>query len=188
MKKLLIIGLLTCLSAVTVQASSLEVALNDDSAQVQAGLTLNEDTYGTSVLTGRFLYNDERSTKIGSLGFDFMGKPGNISGLEIGVGTQIYTGKTKNSLDLLALGIGTKIVFAPPILKGLGINGKLFYAPKILASLDAERLTEAGANLFYTVTPKVRLLLGYQLIRANFENTNSKNIDEGVRLGFEAQF
>lgn len=188
MRKIFISGILTCLITFSAQATSLEVTLNDDSVQAQAGLTLNEDSYGTSILTVRGLYDDEESTKLGSAGFDFMGRLGNVPGLEVGVGAQVYSAKTDRSLDLLTLGIGVRATFTPPLLQGFGIKGKAFYAPKILSGLDAERLIETGADVFYAITPKVRVLLGYQLIRASFEKVSTRNIDEGARIGFEARF
>lgn len=184
----LLLLLLTCVAA---QAASLEVDLNDFSVQGQYLQPITEDDYGTSLFDIRALYNDHQDMTLISGGFNFLGKPGNVPGLDLGVGLDFYAGQTTHEpmdRDLVALALGGRATFRPPALQGFGFGAKLFYAPEILSFADAEGLVEGALRLEYALTPKIRLFAEYQEIRADFDLTGSHTVDEGLRGGFQAQF
>jgi hypothetical protein len=188
-KRLVLILVLLLVPAVTMaQSPSLDIGFNDNSAQLQFNYPLLEDDYGTSLVNARALYNSDEDTTLGSLGFDFTGEPGNVPGLNLGAGAQLYGGDTHSGQDFIVLGVGTRMGYAPPFLGGFGIDGKIFYGPNIFSFLDAERLLETGLRISYAITPKVKVHLGYQNIRTDFEDYGTWTIDEGLRLGFEARF
>lgn len=189
MKRFLLPLLLLVPAAAMAEPPSLDLRFNDTSAQVRLSAPLfDSDDYGYSLLSGRFLYNDKEETTLGSAGFDFVGEPGGIPGLKLGVGTQLYGGRADDGQDLLALGVGTRVDYAPPVLGGFGLGGRVFYAPNIFSWLDAERLLETEVSLSYALLPKVTVNLSYQNIRTDFDDHGDWTIDEGVRLGFEARF
>ncbi len=167
---------------------SLEIHLNDTSAQVRYEHPLYGDDYGLTLLNNRFLFNDDKNTVLGSIGLDFVGAPGNVPGLKVGVGSHLYGGRTRDSQALTAVGVGLRSHYAPPRLGGLGFGGKILYSPKILTFMDAERLLETSARVDFAITPKVRLFAEYQRIRVDFEDHGTRTIDEGVRGGFQALF
>jgi hypothetical protein len=187
-KLVLILVLLLVPVGAKAQTPSLDIGFNDNSAQVQFDYPLYEDDYGTSLANARFLYNGGEKTTLGSLGFDFVGEPGNVPGLSLGVGAQVYGGGTRHDQGLLVLGVGTRVAYAPPFMGGFGVDGKIFYGPKIFSFVDAKRLLETGVRISYAITPKIRLHLGYQNIRAGFDDYGTWTIDEGLRLGFTAHF
>ena len=86
MKKYLLLSFLLCLSTVPAWSSSFDLSFNDTSAQAQLAFPLRSDDYGTMQLEGRALYNDQEDTRLGSAGLVFVGEPGNIPGLSLGVG------------------------------------------------------------------------------------------------------
>jgi hypothetical protein len=188
MKKYLLFSLLLCLPALPAWSSSFELSFNDMSAQAQLDLPLRSDDYGTIQLEGRALYNDHEDTRLGSAGLLFVGEPGNVPGLSLGVGGLLYGGRADDGQDLLSLGVGGRLNFAPPALGGFGVAGKVYYAPRIFTGLDAERLLETGIRLGYAVTPKVRVFAEYQNIRCDFEHRGNWTIDDEVRVGFLASF
>lgn len=188
MKKWLLLSLLPCLLAAPVAAQSVDLSFNESSAQLQFAYPLRADDYGVVQAEGRLLYNKDEETRLASAGLLFIGEPGNVPGLDFGFGGRLYGGRTDERQDLLALGVGGRVTFAPPVLGGVGVGGKLFYAPNIFSGLDAERLLETGVRLSYAVTPKVRLYGEYQNLRSDFEERGTWTIDEGVRVGFEARF
>ncbi len=187
MKKVIVLILLLGLAGPAL-AASIDIGFNDFSAQGEFTHPLVRDDYGTSQINARLLYNDDEETTLGSVGFDFMGEPGNIPGLDLGLGAQLGGGQTDESQDFLTLGVGTRVGYAPPVWRGLGISGKLIYSPEIFSWLDAERMLETGVRVAYALTPKVRLHVGYQNIRSEFEQKDTWIIDEAVRVGFEARF
>jgi len=188
MKKSLLFFLLLCLPALPAWSSSLELSFNDTSAQAGFDFPLRSDDYGTMQVEGRALYNEDEETRLGSAGLVFVGEPGNVPGFSLGVGGLLYGGRTDERQDLLALGVGGKLNYAPPALGGFGVTGKVYYAPRIFTGLDAERLLETGIRLGYAVTPKVRVFAEYQNIRCDFEDRGSWSIDEEARVGFQASF
>jgi len=188
MNKWLFVSLAICLAAAPAGAATVDLGFNDYSAQAALTLPLHADDYGTVQGEGRLLYNDHEETKLASAGMLFAGQPGNVPGLDLGVGGLFYGGHTDESQDLLALGVGGRVDYAPPALGGFGVSGRLFYAPNIFAGLDAERLLETAVRLSYAVTPKVRLHAEYQNLRCDFDDRGKWSIDEGVRIGFAANF
>lgn len=188
MKKLLVPTLLFWLAAASAPAASLDFSFNDSSVQAGLSQPITEDEYGSSRVNARFLYNDHEETTLGSAGIDFFGSPGNVPGLEVGVGGRLVGGEADHGQDLLALAIGGQASWAPPVLGGVGLAAKAFYAPQIFAWLDSERLLETGVRLSYAVTPRVGLHLEYQNIRCDFDDHGNWTIDDEVRVGFEARF
>lgn len=188
MKKILILVALLSLVAVQAEASSLGLELNDNSVQAEFSTPLHTDRYGTSLLDARLLYNDHKDTTLGSAGFDFIGSPGNVPGLDLGVGARIYGGQAAHSQNILSLGVGGNVSYAPPVLGGVGVSGKLYYVPHILSVLDADRMLETGVRVSYALTPKVKVYVGYQYIHADFDKAASHALDDSVRVGFKAYF
>ncbi len=188
MRKAAAILCLALVAATSAWGDSLDLAFNDESAQLRYDLLVNQDYYGKSLLKARFLYNDDEETRLGSLGFAFVGEPGNIPGLELGVGVDLDGGRTDPGEDILALAVGALFAYAPPSLGGLGLSARGYYAPRIFSLLDVERLVESEVRLGFAITPKISLHVGYQNIRADVEDHGWWTIDEGVRAGFTAQF
>jgi hypothetical protein len=165
------------------------MSLNDDSLQAQVFLPLTEDAYGTTQVGVRGLYNDDENTKLLSGEVSFLGKPGDVPGLTAGVGMIVWGGEagSGNGADIFSVGIGARAGFAPPQLMGVGIDGKFFYGPKILAGGDSDRVFESGLRLSYAFIPKARFFVEYQKIHVDFEDGDG-NIDDDLRVGFEAKF
>lgn len=179
-----------CLCAASAGAMSLDMSLNDDSIQAQVFLPITEDAYGTTLVGIRGLYNDDHDTKLLSAELDFLGKPGDISGLNAGIGMMVWGGEVgsgSDPADILSLGVGAKVGFAPPQLMGFGLDGKFFYGPKILTTGESERVYESAVRLTYAFIPKVRCFVEYQKIHVDFEEGDG-NIDDDFRIGFEAKF
>lgn len=189
--KMMVSGVvMLCLCAASAGAASVDLSLNDDSVQVQAFLPITQDAYGTTQVGIRGLYNDDHDTKLVSGEVDFIGKPGDIPGLTAGVGLIAWGGEAGRGgdFDLFSVGLGAKVGFAPPQLMGIGIDGKFFYGPKILTGGDADRVFESGLRLSYAFIPKARLFVEYQKIHVDADGGGDGDIDDDLRIGFEAKF
>jgi large subunit ribosomal protein L21 len=121
---------------------------------------------------------------------DFIGKPGDIPGLTAGVGMIVWGGEAGRGgdVDIFSVGLGAKVGFAPPQLMGIGIDGKFFYGPKILTTGDSDRVFESGLRVSYAIIPKVRCFVEYQKIHVDFDGGGDGDIDDDLRIGFEAKF
>ncbi len=184
-----ILVLMSVLLATNTYAASVDIGFNDNSFQLIYETPISDDEYGTSLLNGRFLYNGDEETKLGSVGFDFIGEPGNIAGLKIGAGVKGYGGRTDRDVDFANLGLGVRVDYTLAQLQGLGFSGRLNYAPKVFSFIDADRLLETEARVTYAVMPKVKLYIGYQNVRLDVDGRdNTITIDDSIRIGFVGTF
>lgn len=190
--KVLVFATFILLCGTMAGATSLDIALNDESIQGQIFLPITEDAYGTSQFGLRGLYNDDNDdTRLLSAEFDFIGSPGDAPGLTAGVGVMGWlgaVGHSPNDIDILSLGLGARLGYAPPQLMGVGFDGKFFYAPHILAGGDTDRLYEGAFRVSYAFIPKARVFVEYQKIHIDLDNGGDGDIDDDVRVGFEAKF
>lgn len=185
-------GLLGCLfcilAAAPAQATSLEFGLNDSSAQLRLAQPLRSDELGQTLLQARALYSDKEETKLGSLGLEFAGEPGNIPGFQVGVGAAAYLGEAHRGRDFFNLALGARAAYAPPVLGGFGVAARLAFAPEVLSFIESESLLETSGQLSYAVTPKARIFAEYQNMRSEFERRGNWTIDDALRIGFETRF
>lgn len=189
MKLRIFLTLALCFSSTIAAADSIDIGFNDESFQVVYERPLVRDNYGTALANIRFLYNGDESTTLGSLGADFIGEPGNVPGLELGVGTKFYAGSADHSTDFINLAVGLRGNYAPPQLWGLGLGARLYYAPKVFSFRDSERLLESEIRLSYAILPKVKVYVSYQNIRMKEERSNDNwTIDDAIRVGFTGTF
>jgi YfaZ precursor len=188
MRKQLAAFALVLLMAGTAHATSFDLSFDNDSAQVGLTQPLVADELGASRFGARLLYNGDENTRLLSAGVEFVGEPGNVPGLEIGVGVQGYGGRTDQGQDILAAAVGGVASYTPPALGGVVFGAKLYVAPKIFSGLDSDGLLETAVRVGYRVTPKIEVYLGYQNIRSDFGRLDTWTIDEAVRLGFAATF
>nr|NIS40831.1 hypothetical protein [Desulfuromonadales bacterium] len=190
-RRWLLVSVLVLAMTCEAAATTFDINFNDDSAQTQVDLTLGRDEYGRSDFNGRFLYNDEDETRLGSAGVRFLGHPGNAPGLELGVGAQVYAGEAGevNSVDIGGVGVGGLFNFAPPHLGGLGIDARVVYVPKVFSFFDTERLVESALRIGFAITPRIRIHAEYQNMRIKVEDFgDTHTIDEEVRFGFTGRF
>lgn len=187
--RILLLCFIVISTASPASADSVDVGFNDDSFQLIYEKGLSQDEYGTSLLNGRFLYNGDEETKLGSIGLDFVGQPGNISGLDLGAGAKFYAGNSDPDIDFMNLAIGLRGDYTLPHMRGVGLSARLNYAPKVFSFRDSERLLESRLRVTYAMLPKVRLYLGYQHIRLDVEDRSGHaTIDDSVRIGFIGSF
>jgi len=176
------------LAAGSVQAASVGLDFNDDSFEGRVGFDINQDEYGRAVLDGRFLFNDDKDSRLGSVGLRVMTNPQAMPGLSVGAGFAGYEGRTHRGDDLGNIGVGVNAEFAPPALYGGGIGSKFYYAPTIFSFQDSDGLWEFNVRGFYNFSPQLQMYLGYQKIRGEFERAPDQNLDSDVRLGLNLKF
>lgn len=171
----------------TAWAGTFTLDFNDESAQFGYVQLLNREAYGESLAGVRLLYNDDTDTLLGSVGFGVKGSPGNIPGL----GTSILVsvnGSDTDSEQMLAVGVGLKVDYAPPALGGFGVTAGIHYAPDIFTFIDAENYLETVVGVRYTIMPNAALTLAYQNIRIDFDERDDVRVDDSVRFGIRFDF
>lgn len=170
-------------------AQRIDINTNDETAEVEIRAIISEKVYGYSEFNARFLYSSEKhaDNKLGSAGVDAYGELDALPGLEMGVGTKLYGGRVDHE-DVLGVGLGGLLRYAPPAMNGFVFSGTLYYAPKVLSFLDSERLLESGLRLGYQIIPNAAVYVGYRNIRTHIEHDGRSRVAEGVYGGLEFSF
>lgn len=179
--------LLVLLGGGSVWAGSFSLDFNNESAQFGYLHELNREAYGESIASARLLYNDHKDTWLGTVGFGAQGSPGNIPGLKTAVEIAV-NGSDTNSDNMLAIGVGLQVDYAPPSLSGFGITTGIQYAPKIFTFIDAEYMFETGVGIRYAIMPTAAITLSYQNILIDFEDHGRERVDDSVRIGIRLDF
>jgi hypothetical protein len=185
----LLIAIFSLFSVSIATAGTVNIGLSDKSFQVGYEQAITQDEYGTVMGNGRFLYNDDNDAKMGSAGLDFVGVPGNVPGLSLGVGSKLYVGNVDSGTDFTNVAVGLRSSYILPQLQGLGVSGHCYYAPEIFSFQDSEHLVDAGVRLTYAILPKATIYIGYQKIDVGVEHRSSnQTVDSSVRIGFIGSF
>ncbi|HEX9778075.1 MAG TPA: YfaZ family outer membrane protein [Geopsychrobacteraceae bacterium] len=168
-------------------AGSLALNFNNESAQFRYQQLLNREAYSESEAGLRLLYNEDTETWLATVGAAVKGSPGNLPGLKTGVEIAVNGSDTRPK-EMLAIGIGLRIDYAPPVLHGLGMTAAVQFAPKVFSFLDAERYLETSVGLAYAFMPQADLTLDYQNILVDFENAGEVRVDDSLRIGVKLRF
>ena len=187
MFRLIAVFMLVMLAPSAVWAGSFALDFNNESAQFDYVQLLNREAYGESDARLRLLYNEDTDTFLGTVGAGVKGTPGNIPGLETGVQITI-NGSDTNDEEMLAIGVGLQIDYAPPVLQGFGMMAGVHYAPKVFSFFDSERYLETGAGIYFAFMPHANLTLSYQNILIDFEDNNNVRVDDSLRIGVKLEF
>lgn len=168
-------------------AGSLDLGINDNSAEVDFRHTISADTLGGTEFDLKGLYsskNDVETTIIAG-GLAVYGKL--TDGLELGVGIKGY-GADAETVEVACIAFGGVLRYFPSYLYGFGFYGRLYYAPEVLSWADADHFVDLDLGLEYQLIPRARIFVGYNRARADFEVTGRATIDEGVRGGLSLHF
>lgn len=179
------LAVLLCLITTLANADSVDIGFNNESFHLGYERPVAQDEFGVVFGTAGFLYNDDEKTKVGRIGADFVGSPGQYPGTQLGMGLRLYAGSTAKNTDFINLALGLRASYAPPQLGGFGVTAAAYHAPEVFSFRDADNLTQTEIALTYAMIPKVRLKLGYYNLRLKEDTRkNNRTIDEGLRIGF----
>lgn len=167
----------------TVLADSLDINLNNDSAQA---------IYATNWRTAEFntglMYNKDHDDWVASVGLLSSGeRETSQTRTEAGLGGKIYAASVSNK-DVVALGLGGQFRVFPnngPI----GFSGYAYYAPDIVTFVDGKKFWEFGARIEFEIVKKTaNIYLGYRKVRADLENDANVTVDSGANVGVKISF
>lgn len=167
------------------ETSSIDVSINDESAQIAAKVAVIENVYGYIAVNGRFLYTDDN--QLGSIGGDIFGNIDLIKGLLICVGGKFYAVRADTD-NLYAIGMGGGAIYKPPFFDILELSMNFYYAPEVVSFNEAEKMFETSFKAGLYFIPPAMLHIGYYNIRADIDLRDRETISEGVRVGLEFKF
>jgi hypothetical protein len=193
LSRLVAVALLVVSPAVL--ADSLDINMNNTSAQFKYGASASEFIQGNSEIQVGLLYNDT-----GNMFFEtgMMVKGGgeeNAPGLSVGVGAKAVFGtipaknlSTNSSFNGAGIAVGGALALAFPTESRVAIVAEYFASPKIMAFADAQRFNQFGLRLEIGVSPQANIYLGYQEIGFGGQTVGSVVIDKGSRIGVVMMF
>lgn len=186
-KRVLLLSQICLFVGSTALGSSIDLGMNDDSAEVDFRHTLSADALGASELNVKGVYNSEEveDVKIVGVGLDVFGEW--VNGLKLGIGAKAY-GIDVDPNEALSIAFGGLVKFAPSYMRGFGIYGGAYYAPQVFSWADAEHMVDIDAGVSYQIIPRAGVFLGYNKTKVDFDIGGSTTIDEGVRGGLTLHF
>ncbi|MEQ1814357.1 MAG: YfaZ family outer membrane protein [Candidatus Nitrotoga sp.] len=168
-----------------VMADSLDVNLNNNAAQFQYIAPVGYSEEGKAELHAGFLYDNDNNV-LGDTGLLVMSDMGKSSGTSLGVGLKAVAALSGDFS--VALALGGKIRFTPPVNRRIGLVGLVYVAPKIVSFGGADFFVHGGISVEYEIIKHAVAYIGYRNIRFGVENRpdmlNEKNGHLGVRITF----
>ncbi|MBL4763352.1 MAG: hypothetical protein JKY93_11735 [Gammaproteobacteria bacterium] len=185
--KILLLG--AFLSASTVQANELEIALSSDTAFF--GFTTDSSAigYGGADLNFGLLFNEADDVAL-SAGLTVLRQPDMEAPLTFGVGVKAYyvdidrTGDTATSIA-----IGGQIKYTIPAKMPVNLVAEYYFSPDITTFGDADGLDELNLRVELEVMPQTMGYIGLRKLEIDGKDGSadteiSDDIQFGVRIAF----
>lgn len=168
-----------------VMADSIDVNLNNNTAQFQYIAPVGYSEEGKAELHAGFLY-DNKNNVLGDLGLLVMSDLSKSSNTSLGVGLKTVAALSGDFS--LALALGGKIRSTPFANRRIGLVGLVYVAPKIVSFGGADFFVHGGVSVEYEIIKHAIAYVGYRNIRFGVENSpdmlDEKNAHLGVRISF----
>jgi hypothetical protein len=182
-----------CLSAVVLLAFSPAVAANGLDLNVSdnaARITVEFDLSNNLVADGSWFHHQDRGNVLGG-GLHVTGAAtGGRDPLRAGLGGRLLwvdsSIKGKDSGQVLP--IGGFVNYTLPEYNRFVLGGSVYFAPDVLSFGDVTQYLEYNAWAGYSVLRQGQIYLGLRGIRAEFEESPSVTLDNGLHLGLRLQF
>jgi len=189
MRHLVAFSMLTASAAVF--ADTLDVNLNNNTAQFQYGTANGPNAQGKADLHAGFLYNNARSVMFNAGVMVANGLEG-APGMSIGIGMEALAAMIKDNplfkSNASALALDGLVRYSPPTASQLGFVGEFHYAPSILTFGDAVRYSQGVVRVEYELAPQTLVYVGYRRTSFGIKNAPSAVLDRGAHIGFKLAF
>lgn len=173
------------LSAVAI-AGTIDLGLNEDSAEMSFRQVISEDTLGSSELVIKGVHDSkDEDVSIIAVGLDVFGEL--LEGMNLGIGARVF-GVDVVNYEVASLALGGMLKYEPPALYGVGFYCSAYYSPKIFTWADGENLQDIDAGVSYQLVPRAAVFVGYNKTRIDFEIGGRTTVDEGIRGGISIDF
>jgi hypothetical protein len=186
----ILITVLLLIASFDVNASRLDVNLNQDSARFTYYSLIGGSTYGRTEMSTGLLYNEDKNYLL-ELGLQVVDVAGSESpGLEIGVGPKLYyMSDDVGDVAGLSIAVGGIVRYSLPQMQRLALQGSLYYAPSITSTLDTNTFLEYGVRVAYEILPTANIYLGYRRIRVDYtKGIGDLTLDDGAMIGMDFSF
>lgn len=180
--------------AATVSAQTLDLNLNNDSAQFRYIVQDTDSSgFGNKQVDLGLVYSTD-DVLVGMFGAQLVAEAGSRTpGLDAGLGLKLFGAnadldKQDDTVNLFALTLGGQLHFVPPPWPRIGVSLQGFFSPDVVTFGDADKFAYLGAGLEYRVLPQAMVYLGYRKMRAGIEDGDNVTLESGGHFGFQLQF
>jgi len=200
MKKVLV-GMSVLLASFGVNASGLDIALSNETANFS--ILLNppyhfSDGGGSELAFGGFV--SEQGDRLGHISLIARGyRYSNGTSYSLGTGMKAIAGdiaipelandpETEEAVGAVALGFQFGVLLASSQHNPVELALEAYHAPSITSFSDAERYTEFGGRLQIDVIPQARAYIGYRRMRFDTNDYRDVRLDRSMHIGVKLTF
>ncbi len=176
-------------SSLAVQGRSLDVNLNNDTAQFNLSIFPAGSTrFGETQIGMGLLYTTD-DDYVGSVGIMVVGQTGSGSpGLDAGVGLRLFGGNTEKDNDFLSVTLSGLLNYSPPTLDRLKVGVYIDYSPRIVTFMDGDSFIHYGLRLGYQILQQAQVYVGYRNMELDVPGKADDSISEGAFIGMAFDF
>lgn len=172
------------LSAGAAHADKVDLDFNADA--FRAAYTLTREASGIEYDFSWLHDSDEGD--VGAVGLHVLGLTGSQSSpWEAGIGGKLFFVDTDDDTGG-ALGLGGYLDHRFAQLDWLAVGGHAYYAPDALGFSGLESLLHAGIRAGFVVHERAIINVGLRLVKVDFKDVRSTDVDEGFNIGLRLVF
>jgi len=176
-------------------AGYVEVAVNEETADLRGGFHIGKSPDMQFHLGGRYLYHDfdegdlegADDARIPAVLAGFVSRPSPKEDVAFTVGVQLYYGEAADQ-DVQGLGLGTSIGVNPGGWKGFYLGGRFYWAGSAFSFGDTEEIFEWGGQVGYAFNEMFRVFVEYSSLEVDTEDFDDIEVVEDVTVGFNFNF
>ena len=189
MKKLLA-GLALFVCASFSHGAGLDLALSDESANLQLLINPYGLASGNSEIAVGGLVNDVDDVLFFGSIMARGPRQSETAFYALGAGMKIYGGNLEvdQSIGALAIGARVGILVVPHRVNPVDFVVEGYFAPSITSAGDTEKLWEIAGKFQLEIVPSARVYLGYRLIKADTKDFGKVELDDNIHLGINISF
>lgn len=182
--RFVIVLLATLLCGGTAYGDAIEVDFNSDA--FRAAYTFVQEQKGLEY-DFAWLHGSEEGD-VGSAGLHVLGLTGtHDSPLVAGVGGKLLL-IDADSDSGAAAALGGYLQYRFKSLDRLELRAQAYYAPDVLGFSGVESYVELGVRAEYEIHERASVYLGWRTVSADFDDSPSSDVDDGVHIGLRLDF
>lgn len=181
--KRLALAALTAGMAVTAQAATIDVNINNETIRAEYDAPLPQNRLSLALGT---LYHEEdsSSTFVTHAGLHTQEDTATYS---VGVGGRAYWVTGSGSVSGLALGLGAQGSISFEQIQQVRFGGHMYFAPRVISFGDLDGMTDLSLRAYYQALKDVDVYIGWRKMSVDV-GSSSDDLESSLNFGFIMNF
>ncbi len=181
--KRLALAALTAGMAVTAQAATIDLNINNETIRAEYDAPLPQNRLSMAVGA---LYHEEKNsdTLVGHLGLHTQEDTATYS---VGVGGRVYGITGSGDVDGAAVGLGAQGSVSFAQLQQMRFGGHMYFAPQVVSFGDIDGMTDLSLRAYYQALQDVDVYLGWRKMSVEVGGS-SGDLESSLNFGFIMNF